>query len=619
MAVIKIDRFGGIAPSVEPRNLTPDGAQTAHNLELRYGDFRPVKSPGASVATVSAGTKTIFRTPSGVWLSSLSDTNYVNGQINDAASERVYLTGRSAYPEAWQSAAYRRLGVPAPLVAPTLAAGVVDEFSTDEWDLAASAAVGAVADASVSARSAVELGGANPVTGALGGVWLAQGAAANLPTTSSRDVAYAVPATGTAAAPVITAASDAYLLDATLGGRFITYAATTWWAVGTAFRAAGSSINVASLAAAIKLIKKAPALVDQLFPDATADRIAQQIADLYSASVDPTLSMVTRVNALQARLVSQVLASNTDPVRAFALLSTARELSAAITALTNYHSNLNTTIYVQVADILNAYRALLPTPVTRLLETRAYIFTYVSEWGEESAPSPASALIEIDQNDTVNVTRAASAVAPPYGPLTHWRLYRSSTTNIGAAYQLVDEIVIGTLTYNDAKLQEELQEVCPSLTWVEPPANMIGLVGLPNGIMAGFFGKTLCFSEPFHPYAWPVEYQLTIEYNGVALGVFGQTLVALTEGNPYYASGADSASMSAQKLESTQSCVSKRSAVSAEGAVIYASPDGICAAGPAGVELLTLGAYDKFDWQALGVTGSFAAFSEGVYYIFTGA
>jgi hypothetical protein len=42
--------------------------------------------------------------------------------------------------------------------------------------------------------------------------------------------------------------------------------------------------------------------------------------------------------------------------------------------------------------------------VTLLEENRAYIVTYVTDRGEESAPSPASELIECDQNDTVDIT-----------------------------------------------------------------------------------------------------------------------------------------------------------------------------------------------------------------------
>jgi hypothetical protein len=47
--------------------------------------------------------------------------------------------------------------------------------------------------------------------------------------------------------------------------------------------------------------------------------------------------------------------------------------------------------------------------VTLLEENRAYIVTYVTDRGEESAPSPASELIECDQNDTVDITVPARA------------------------------------------------------------------------------------------------------------------------------------------------------------------------------------------------------------------
>lgn len=39
-----------------------------------------------------------------------------------------------------------------------------------------------------------------------------------------------------------------------------------------------------------------------------------------------------------------------------------------------------------------------PEGVQRLVDTRAYIATYVTDWGEESAPSPASNLVDVDQN-----------------------------------------------------------------------------------------------------------------------------------------------------------------------------------------------------------------------------
>jgi hypothetical protein len=135
--------------------------------------------------------------------------------------------------------------------------------------------------------------------------------------------------------------------------------------------------------------------------------------------------------------------------------------------------------------------------------------------------------------------------------------------------------------------------------------------------MAGFFGKTLCFSEPYAPYAWPVEYQQTVKHNLVGLGVFGQTVVVLTEGSPYYASGADSASMSAQEIDAPQSCVAKRTIASVEGGVMFASPDGLCLASNAGVKVLTYENFSKEDWQARVGANAFGAYSDGSYYLFT--
>lgn len=252
--------------------------------------------------------------------------------------------------------------------------------------------------------------------------------------------------------------------------------------------------------------------------------------------------------------------------------------------------------------------------VVPVIDTRFYIATYVTDWGEESAPSPVSAMLEVDQNDQVLIT-----VAPPppsFNYITKCRLYRSNVGSETAAFQFCYEgsIAPGTpMTHTDSAAPAELGEVCPSLTWLQPETTMSGLVGLPNGIMAGHFGNTVAFSEPFVPYAWPQEYQLTVESTVVGLGVFGQTLFVGTTGSPYFISGADSASMSAIKLDSSQACVSRRSIVALEGGVIYASPDGLCLANESGVKLITRGMWSHKDWQALQPKTMFASSHEGAY------
>lgn len=252
----------------------------------------------------------------------------------------------------------------------------------------------------------------------------------------------------------------------------------------------------------------------------------------------------------------------------------------------------------------------LPPTTTRIVDTRFYIATYVTDWDEESQISPVSDLLEVDQNDTVVVT----IPGPPAGRhINRWRLYRSNVGSQTAAFQFVDEGPINSLTYSDTKKNAELQEVCPSITWAEPPANLQGLVGMPNGIMAGFFGNTVCFCEPFVPYAWPVDYQITTEHPIVGLGVFGQTLVAVTRGHPYLISGSDSASMSGLKMESNHAGVSRRSIVSTQAGVVYAGADGLCLANQNGVNVVTGGYWLREDWIALNPSSIFAVEHEGVY------
>lgn len=263
--------------------------------------------------------------------------------------------------------------------------------------------------------------------------------------------------------------------------------------------------------------------------------------------------------------------------------------------------------------------ARVPPGVPRILEDRFYIATYVTGWGEESAPSPPSAMVEVDQAETVT----GSPPNPPSGyGITKFRYYRTNTGSTASAFQFVGEVEFlgasltsGELTpVEDTKKSTELGEVCPTLTWAMPPSNLSGLTGMPNGIMAGFFDNTLCFCESYVPYAWPVEYQITTEYPIVGLGVVGQTLVVLTHGNPYLVSGSDAASMSALKLDSPQSCVSRRSIISAEGGVVFASPDGLCSASNGGIQVITQNHFTREDWQTLNPTSIVGAFHEGTYY-----
>lgn len=272
----------------------------------------------------------------------------------------------------------------------------------------------------------------------------------------------------------------------------------------------------------------------------------------------------------------------------------------------------------------------------RNIETRFYVVTFVTDWGEESEPSEPSELLEVDQNDACVIARPASTSGDTYAQrnIAKWRVYRSQTGSQTSTFQFVDEVLVTTASFTDEVKGASLGEPCPTITWSEPPYRMDGQfegfpkpvvgtnpflrggVGMPNGIMAAFFDNTVAFCEPYVPYAWPVEYQITTEFPVVGLGVFGQTLVACTAANPYFIYGADSASMTGQKMDANQACVAARTIASVAGGVLYASPDGLVLASQQGVSVVTAGLYTREDWQALNPSTMFAAEHEGIYYLF---
>lgn len=310
--------------------------------------------------------------------------------------------------------------------------------------------------------------------------------------------------------------------------------------------------------------------------------------------------------------------------------------SAAV-AIVNYYEDKVRSIRPKVeqwfaANVLNKKSSEpggFPDGVERVVDTRVYAATYVTNWGEESALSDPSPEITVDGNDTVVVT---VPTAPSGYNVSSIRLYRSSTGSNATDFQFVKEQAIGSgYAITDDVPSTQLGETCPTKNWRPPPSNdanlhptpyevdrkdLQGLVALPNGIHVGFFDNTLCFSEAYTGYAWPPQYRLPLEHPIVGLGVFGQTVFVGTRANPYFVSGVDSASMSAQKLEHNQACLSRRSIVSSDYGVLYASPDGLCLADSSGVKVISEKRFSKDDWMALVPSSIFGAVHDNVYYAF---
>ena len=237
----------------------------------------------------------------------------------------------------------------------------------------------------------------------------------------------------------------------------------------------------------------------------------------------------------------------------------------------------------------------------------SYVFTFVSAIGEEGPPSPASAVIEL--TDTQNVTLTMGATPSGnynFGTGAKRRIYRSNTGSTNTQFQFVGEVAISATTFLDDKNGDELGEILPSETWIGPPDDdtslypsgpMIGLIPVANGIMAGFTGNRLCLSEPFLPHAWPIAYRITLEDDIVAIAATGNGIVAMTEGDAYFVTGADPSSMSAIKLGVQQACLNKHSVVNMGGYALYAGPDGLVAVSGNEARVVTQGLISAKQWN----------------------
>lgn len=255
-------------------------------------------------------------------------------------------------------------------------------------------------------------------------------------------------------------------------------------------------------------------------------------------------------------------------------------------------------------------------------QTRSYIFTYVSAYGEEGVPSQAllSQVVDVYSDQSVTVDFPAN----PSGAhnLIKKRLYR---TDANGVFRRVAEVQLSTDTHNDTAADTALGEEIPTSNFDAPADNtsadhpdgpLLGLVSMPNGVLAGFSGQTVSFSAAFQPHAFPSEYRLTMKSDVVAIAPLNTGLLVLTKEKPAVIQGLDPEAMTMVEVDSTLSCVAKRSVVDMGEYIIYASPDGLVRAADNGLDLITESILTRDQWQDLSPSSIVAFQYEGHYVAF---
>jgi hypothetical protein len=256
---------------------------------------------------------------------------------------------------------------------------------------------------------------------------------------------------------------------------------------------------------------------------------------------------------------------------------------------------------------------------------RAYAYTYVSGLGEEGAPSPASEVISCRQADTVTLTFGAAPPNTMYdtaGNPSRRRIYR---TNVDGDFQFLADIDLSATEYVDTVVDEALGEILGTSDYDAPPDEDAGehpdgplqmMTQMPNGIVAGYTGRTICFSEAYLPHVFPTIYQLTTRYRITGLLSLSIGLLVLTEGKPALVTGNSPAAMTLQELDDANSCVSRRSIVDMGGMGLFAGPDGLIVATEGGMRCVTTALFSNRQWADMAPSSMHAYPYDGRYLFF---
>lgn len=595
-----IDSFRGEAPRVTPRALPDSGSQAAVNARLLTGDLTAFKQFATTHGLHNPGTVRSLSRIDGNWMSWEADVDVARGTTPGDTTFRTYLTGPGVYTEprfttlalATTGAepypvATRPLGVPAPETPPTTTVGVDPTATTFSISVTddGSTLTNWVTSTEIPGASVVAVDAAfgNP----LPSLSMYSLNNAGSPTYLYRNFALGTPT-------VIRVSFDFYLSGsqqlqariaaATDSDALTLFYGSGYWSLGTSpgWNTAGGAAVVSELVS----------LTSAVWYTAVVD-VVRNTDNTYTATatVSQGSSQLASVSTTQVLTIGDLIG--------FVNATTG-------SAIDNRIDN----ILVQASGSTGYVPANLAT---------SYVYTYVNDLAQESAPSlPSPTILRPDGVVvTVDTPTALSSGATGYD-IAAKRIYRAVTGSTGTAYQFVAELTLATASYLDTKTDAELGEVLASDLWALPPDDLKGILALPNGIMAGFSKNQLCLSAQNHPHAWPVEYRLNTDTDIVTIGNVDTTVVIGTKSFVYIAGGNDPANFSMGKSDVPYACVSKRSVAYLSGiGVAFAGPDGLMVvAGVGQVRNITETAFTRRQWQALAPSSITAVAHNDIYFMF---
>ena len=236
-----------------------------------------------------------------------------------------------------------------------------------------------------------------------------------------------------------------------------------------------------------------------------------------------------------------------------------------------------------------------------LLESRAYTYTFINAYGEESIPAPTASIdVNVFEQVRLIVTPIAAGL---YAPITKARVYRTATGTSGVTeffYALDCDLSGGYVFLDRVKTSALGSDIIESWTWEVPPADLHGLTYIGNGMLAGISGTQVCICEPYRPHAWPKEYAKLHPSTPVRLMPNQNSVVVTTTGYPYLLTGSTPDGMVQQRLAAQQGAVSKHAHADLGEFIAYATNDGIALVAGGQVSIAqSLSLWGRKKWREL--------------------
>lgn len=247
-------------------------------------------------------------------------------------------------------------------------------------------------------------------------------------------------------------------------------------------------------------------------------------------------------------------------------------------------------------------------------EARSYLYTFVDIFGEESAPSAPSIVVNGPPDAVWEIT--GLPISPPANPagvnypaIKTIRLYRTVTGATSGAQFYFDFLWAypagggsgPPLAFIDPFTADELitdNIIGPlvSTDYANPVPFLDGLTSLPGGMLVGFTGNTVHFCEPDHPHTWPAAYDQSLQFDIVGFGVWQQSLVVMTSGYPSTGSGNSPSNYVFTQVGVPEPCIARGSIITDLMGVYYASQNGLVMLNYFGMQNQTLSTMTKNTW-----------------------